>query len=83
MLESMTNVIGIFEFTVTLHPVEDPRAVFTVDLVGRTDSEIRAKADELHPGNKVINVHCATPRWRREIGHMILSDGVVQGLRMS
>ena len=73
----MTHAAKDFQFTVTLHLEGDPRAVFTVDLLGRDDLEIRKKVEERHPGNKVLNVHCDLPRWRREFGHKIVSERTV------
>lgn len=72
----MAQATRNFEFTVTLHPVGEPKKVFTKDVKASDDLKARKAARENDEGVEytVLSTHCDTPRWRREFGHAILSE---------
>lgn len=63
-----------FKFMITIRPEEDHGWTRTIEVVAHSAKEARQAAHNLHPGIKVLAVECETPRWRREIGHVITSE---------
>jgi len=70
----MTHATSDFEFIVTLRPEGEPGGVFTTTVMAKEDIEARKKALEGRDGHEVVSTDCATPRWRREFGHAIISE---------
>ena len=63
-----------FEFIVTLRPQGKPEEVFTTKVEAQDAHGARKAALEAHKCHEIVAADCATPRWRREIGHAILSE---------
>jgi hypothetical protein len=70
----MSNADRNFEFVVTLRPKGRPLEVFAQTVEAKDSTEAKKVALEKDSTLESIREDCTTARWRREIGHEILSE---------
>lgn len=74
----MTQAPQPFEFIVTLRPAGKPEDVFTTKVMATKDYKAKEKALETYADHEILRAECALPRWRREIGHAIISEKEIE-----
>jgi hypothetical protein len=74
----MTQTPRTFEFIVTLRPKGQPEDVFTTKVQASKDYKAKEAALAKFADHEVLVAECNLPRWRREIGHAIISEKEIE-----